>query len=317
MSEESFLIVRNATVVNFDSIQSHVAIFIKNGIIEFVGPESDFSFPNNCKTIDAGGKFVLPGGIDPHTHLEMELEGLTTVDDFYHGSLAAVAGGTTMFIDFIIPRKNQSLVEAFDDWRSRASRKSVCDFGFHCAITCWSPSVSDDMKTLCERGINSFKMYMAYKDVLMLNDGELYEIFERCKEIGALAQVHAENGDIIAKNTEKLLAKGVHGPEGHQLSRTEDVEAEAVNRACTIAHQTSCPLYVVHVMSISAAEEIMRSRQRWGDRFIFGEALASGLGVDGRNYYNKCWRHAAGHVMSPPLSPDKETKTFLMKMLSE
>lgn len=317
MSGENSLVIKNATVVNCDSTQENVAIFVKNGIVEYVGPESDYKFPSDCNVIDATGKFVLPGGIDPHTHLEMELEGVTTVDDYYHGSLAGVSGGTTTFIDFIIPRKGQSLIDAYEDWLSRASKKSVCDFGFHCAITSWSESVRDDMKVLCEeKGINSFKMYMAYKDVLMLNDGELYETFERCKEIGALAQVHAENGEIIEKNTVKLLAQGITGPEGHQLSRTEDVEAEAVNRACTIANQTKCPLYVVHVMSASAAEEVMRARQRWGERFIFGEALASGLGTDGRNYYHKCWRHAAGHVMSPPLRPDEETKTVLMKMLS-
>jgi dihydropyrimidinase len=248
----------------------------------------------------------------------MELEGVTTTDDFYHGSVAAVAGGMTSFIDFIIPKKSQSLVEAYDDWLARASQKSVCDFGFHCAITWWSSSVSDDMKALCERkGINSFKMYMAYKDALMLNDGELYETFERCRDIGALAQVHAENGEIIEKNTVKLLAQGINGVEGHQLSRTEDVEAEAVNRACTIANQTRCPLYVVHVMSASAADEVMRARERWGNRFIFGEALASGLGVDGRNYYHKCWQHAAGFVTSPHLRPNEETKGVLMKMLSE
>lgn len=248
----------------------------------------------------------------------MELEGITTADDYYQGSVAAVAGGTTTFIDFIIPKKGQSLVAAFDDWLARASAKSVCNFAFHCAITWWSPSVRVDMKVLTvEKGVNSFKMYMAYKDVLMLTDGELYETFERCREIGALAQVHAENGEIIEKNTEKLLAKGVTGPEGHQLSRTEDVEAEAVNRACMIANQTRCPLYVVHVMSASAAEEIRSARQRWGNKFIFGEALASGLGVDGRHYYHKCWRHAAGFVMSPPLRPDENTKKILMKMLAE
>lgn len=318
MSEQSSLVIKNATVVNFNSIEKNVLIYVKDGIIEYVGNESEFSVPNDVKVLEANGKFVIPGGIDPHTHLEMELEGVTTADDFYDGSLAAVAGGTTTFIDFIIPKKGQSLVSAYDDWLARASKKAVCDFAFHCAITWWSSSVSDDMKTLCtEKGINSFKMYMAYKDVLMLNDGELYETFERCREIGALAQVHAENGEIIEKNTIKLLAKGVIGVEGHELSRTEDVEAEAVNRACTIANQTRCPLYVVHVMSASAGDEVKRARERWGNQFIFGEALASGLGVDGRNYYHKCWRHAAGFVMSPPLRPDEETKTVLMKMLAE
>ena len=174
------------------------------------------------------------------------------------------------------------------------------------------------MKILTEeKGINSFKMFMAYKDVYMLNDSELYETFERCRDIGALAQVHAENGDIIAKNTAKLLECGITGPEGHQLSREEDVEAEATNRACVIAHQTKCPLYIVHVMSIPAAEEVARTRDRWGKSFIFGETLAAALGTDGNEYHDKCWHHAAAHVLSPPLRPRKETKTILMKMLAK
>lgn len=148
----------------------------------------------------------------------------------------------------------------------------------------------------------------------MVNDFELYEVFERCRDLGALAQVHAENGDVIAKNVVKLLEQGIRGPEGHELSRTEDVEAEATNRACMIAHQTNCPLYVVHVMSISAAEEVARARERWGKNFIFGETLAAALGADGAE--KKCWHHAAAHVMSPPLRPRKETKEKLMKMLA-
>lgn len=157
---------------------------------------------------------------------------------------------------------------------------------------------------------------MAYKGLFMIDDFEMYEVFERCRDIGALAQVHAENGDVIAKNVAKLLKNGISGPEGHELSRTEDVEAEATNRACMIAHQTNCPLYVVHVMSISAAEEVSRARARWGDRFIFGETLAAALGVDGFEHEKKCWHHAAAHVMSPPLRPRKETKEILMKMLA-
>lgn len=173
------------------------------------------------------------------------------------------------------------------------------------------------MGVLCqEKGISSYKMFMAYKGLFMIDDFEMYEVFERCRDLGALAQVHAENGDVIAKNVAKLLESGINGPEGHELSRTEDVEAEATNRACMIAHQTNCPLYVVHVMSISAAEEVARARERWGKNFIFGETLAAAIGVDGFECEKKCWHHAAAHVMSPPLRPRKETKEILMKMLA-
>lgn len=138
----------------------------------------------------------------------------------------------------MLPNKGQSLLEAYDQWRAWADPKVCCDYGLHVGITWWSRSVYDEMQVLCEeRGVNSFKMFMAYKGLYQLEDTELYEAFERCKELGAVAQVHAENGSIIAKNTAKLLSAGVTGPEGHELSRSEEVEAEAVNRACIIAHQ--------------------------------------------------------------------------------
>lgn len=141
-------------------------------------------------------------------------------------------------VDFVLPKKGESLLEAYDAWRARADPKVVCDYGLHVGITWWSKSVRDEMRILCqERGVNSFKCFMAYKGLYQLNDSELYEVFETCKELGAVAMVHAENGDIIAKNVTKLLTEGVTGPEGHELSRSEEVEAEATNRACVIAHQ--------------------------------------------------------------------------------
>lgn len=137
-----------------------------------------------------------------------------------------------------MPKKGESLLEAYDTWRSRADGKVCCDYALHMGLTWWSKSVQSEMKILCaERGINSYKVFMAYKGLYMLNDSELYEAFENCKELGCVAQVHAENGDLIEKNVKKLLEAGITGPEGHELSRTEEVEAEAVNRACVIAHQ--------------------------------------------------------------------------------
>ncbi|XP_055375035.1 dihydropyrimidinase isoform X1 [Condylostylus longicornis] len=316
-SAQNRLYIKNGKIVNHD--KSFCAdIYVEDGKIKFVGPSTDIVIPGGVRVIDANEKLILPGGIDPHTHFQLPFGGTVAVDDFYRGTKAALAGGTTTIIDFVIPQKKESLLEAYDTWRSWADPKVCCDYALHVAVTWWSKSVSDEMKILCEeRGVNSFKMFMAYKGLFQLNDSELLEAFERCRELGAVAQVHAENGDIIAKNVKKLLESGINGPDGHELSRQEEVEAEAVNRACILAHQMQCPLYVVHVMSKSAAIEVKRARERYNQKGIYGETLAAALGTDGTNYKHECWHHAAAHVLSPPLRPDKTTPQFLMKSLAD
>lgn len=185
----------------------------------------------------------------------------------------------------------------------------------HVAVTWWSEQVSEEMGILCrEKGVNSFKMFMAYKGVFQLGDSELYSAFKRCKELGALAQVHAENGDVICEGQKKMLAKNITGPEGHVLSRPEDVETEATNRAIMIADQVNTPLYIVHVMCKGAANVIANARKE-GKR-VYGEPIAAGLGVDGTHCWHKDWRHAAAYVMGPPLRPDPSTKEHLMKLLA-
>lgn len=237
------------------------------------------------------------------------------MDDFDFGTRAAVAGGTTCLIDFVIPQKGESLLKAFDQWRQWADPKVNCDYALHCAVTWWSDQVSREMEVLCrDKGVASFKMFLAYKGVFQLPDENLIDVFKRCKQLGALTQVHAENGDLIVEGQKQCLAHGVTGPEGQELSRPENVEAEATLRAITIAERVNTPIYIVHVMSKSAGNVVAQARKD-GIR-VFGEPIAAGLGVDGSHCWHHDWRHAAAYVMGPPLRRDPTTKTHLMKLLA-
>ncbi|OQV20142.1 Dihydropyrimidinase [Hypsibius exemplaris] len=308
------ILIRGGQVVNDD--RAFLAdVLVENGLIKEIGEQISISEDGQIEVIDATGKFVIPGGIDPHTHFQLPFMGTVSIDDFYIGTRAALAGGTTTIIDFVIPPKGQSLVEGYHQWRKWADEKVCCDYGLHIGVTWWSEQVKADMETLVrDHGVNSFKMFMAYKGSIQVTDSEMIGIMNTCREIGALAQVHAENGDIIDENQNRLIAAGVTGPEGHPQSRPEEVEHEATKRAIMLADQTNCPLYVVHVMSKQAAREISDARRE--GRVVFGETIAAALASNGSHYYDKCWRHAAAHVLSPPLRRDPTTAGALMDLLS-
>ncbi|XP_018355934.1 PREDICTED: dihydropyrimidinase isoform X2 [Trachymyrmex septentrionalis] len=312
-SAQNRLLIKNGKVVNDDGIIDS-DVYIEDGIIRQMG--RNLIIPGGTRTIDARGKYVMPGGIDPHTHFEFEFMGTKSVDDFYQGTKAAVAGGTTMIIDFVVPRKDESIVEAYERYRQSADQKVCCDYALHVAVTSWSPKVKEDMTTLVkEHGVGSFKMFMAYQDMFMLRDPELIETFKACKEIGAIAMVHAENGDLIAENAKKLLAAGVTGPEGHEMSRPEEVEAEAVNRACVIANQVNSPLYITAISSKSAADVV--SAKRSDGIIVFGETLASTIGIDGSEQYGKDVERARRFITNPPLRPDPTTPAYLTEHLAQ
>ncbi|XP_006565931.3 dihydropyrimidinase isoform X1 [Apis mellifera] len=312
-SAQNRLLIKNGKVVNDDGITDN-DVYIEDGIIKQMG--RNLIIPGGTRIIDARGKYVMPGGIDPHTHFELEFMGAKTVDDFYQGTKAAVAGGTTMIIDFVIPKKDESILEAYERYRESADQKVCCDYSLHVAITSWSPKVKEEMGTLVkDHGVNSFKMFMAYRDQYMIRDPELIETFKACKELGAIAMVHAENGDIIAENTKRLLDAGVTGPEGHEMSRPEEVEAEAVNRACVIANQVNCPLYVTALSSKTAAD-VVSSKKSEGV-VLFGETLASTVGIDGSEQYGKDIEKARRYVTSPPLRPDSTTPAYLIEHLAQ
>ena len=250
------------------------------------------------KVLDASDAYVIPGGIDPHTHLEMPFMGTTAAETFASGTYAAAAGGTTMLVDFCLPGEDGSLKNAIEAW-DRKSKDQICvDISYHMAITGWNETIFDEMKWVVDRGVNTFKHFMAYKGALMVQDDEMFASFKRCAELGAMPLVHAENGDVVAELQQKYLAEGVTGPEGHAYSRPPEVEGEAANRAIMIADAAGVPLYIVHVSCEQAHEAIRRARQK-GMR-VYGEPLIQHLTLDESEYFDKDWDYAARRVMSPP-----------------
>jgi len=217
-----------------------------------------------------------------------------------------------MIIDFVIPSPQTSILEAYHQWREWAE-KSVADYSFHVAITWWDETVHADMKTLVEKhGVNSFKHFMAYKGAIMAPDEILVNSFNRALELGAMPTVHAENGEMVAQLQKKIFDMGITGPEGHPLSRPPEVEAEAANRAISIANVYGVPLYIVHVSTKQSLEAITRARN--SGQKVFGEVLAGHLLVDESVYLDKNFESAAAHVMSPPFRA-KEHQDALWKGL--
>ncbi len=303
------VIIKGGTVVNAD--QSFRAdVYCDDGIIQAVGPDMDA--PLGVDVVDAGGCYVMPGGIDPHTHMQLPFMGTVASEDFFSGTTAGAVGGTTMIIDFVIPGPQEDVLETYHKWRGWAE-KSATDYSFHVAITWWDDSVPDAMGTLCrDYGVNSFKHFMAYKGAIMADDEILVNSFTRARELGALCTVHAESGELVDHFQTKIFESGITGPEGHPQSRPPQVEGEAANRAIRFAQMIDVPLYVVHNSCAHSLNEIARAR-REGQR-VFGEVLAGHLLVDDSVYRNPDFEFAAAHVMSPPFRP-KANKEALWRGL--
>jgi dihydropyrimidinase len=296
------IVIRGGTVVTAEQSMS-ADVYCEGGLIKAVGENLDV--PSDAEVIDATGQYVMPGGIDPHTHMQLPFMGTVASEDFFTGTAAGLAGGTTMIIDFVIPNPQQRLMDAYRQWREW-SEKSCSSYSFHVAVTWWDETVSEDMGTLVrEEGVNSFKHFMAYKNAIMAEDETLYNSFTRALELGAIVTAHAENGELVYQLQRKLLEMGMTGPEAHPLSRPPAAEGEAANRAIRLAEVIGVPLYLVHVSTQDALEEIMRARNN-GQR-VFGEALAGHLLIDDSVYRHPDFDHAAAHVMSPPFrSPEHQ-----------
>jgi dihydropyrimidinase len=296
------MLIRGGTIVNEDR-SKRADLRVYGGRIAEVG--LDLTSAKEELVIDASGCLVMPGGVDPHTHLDYPFMATRTADDFFSGTSAAIAGGTTSVLDFIVPENGQPLRDAYSEWRRRA-RPSVADYGFHIAVTRWDDQTETELRQLVEmEGITSFKHFMAYKGGIMVGDDVLIKSFELARKLGVLCMVHAENGDVVHYLQQKLVADGKRGPEFHPLSRPPEVEGEAVNRAICIAEAVGARLYVVHNSCIPAIEALWRGQMRGVD--VTGEVLACHLAISDEVYSNPDWAFAAAHVMSPPFrSPEHQ-----------
>jgi dihydropyrimidinase len=289
------LIIRNGTVVT--ATDSYVAdVGITGGKIAAMG--KDLPMQNASRVLDASGKLVLPGGIDVHTHLDMPFGGTTSADDFETGTRAAAFGGTTTLIDFAIQYKGQSLRQAFDTWMSKASSKAVSDYAFHCIVTDVSGGQLSEMNDLVREGVTSFKLFMAYPGVFMLDDGSIFKALQATSKNGGLVCMHAENGSAIDVIVQQALAEGKKAPKYHALTRPTTAEAEATGRAIALAEMAGAPIYIVHLSCNDALEKVREARDRGLP--VYAETCPQYLYLSIENFDAPGFE-GAKYVFTPPL----------------
>ncbi|MFC0273037.1 dihydropyrimidinase [Metabacillus herbersteinensis] len=288
-------LIRNGTVVTATDTYK-AEILIEEGKITAIGT----TLPSHgAEIIDAKGCYVFPGGIDPHTHLDMPFGGTITKDDFESGTIAAAFGGTTTVIDFCLTNKGVPLNQSIQTWHEKAKDKAVIDYGFHLMIGEINDDVLKQLESVInDEGITSFKVFMAYKNVLQADDETLFQTLIAAKELGALVMVHGENGDVIDYLTKKALADGHTDPIYHALTRPPEVEGEATGRAATLTGLAESQLYVVHVSCADAVQKITEARNKGFD--VWGETCPQYLVLD-QSYLEQPNFEGAKYVWSPPL----------------
>ncbi len=251
------------------------------------------------KVIDAAGRLVIPGGIDPHVHMELPFGGTVSSDDFRSGTIAAAFGGTTSIIDFAIQYKGKTFQQTIDDWHAKAAGKCAIDYGYHLAITAFEPEQEDEFAKVIDQGISTFKIFMAYPGVFMVDDRTMFRVMRSAGEAGGMTLVHAENGVAIGEMVDRLLKEGKVDPKYHALSRPPVMQADGVARACRVAEIARAPVFIVHINCEAAMRELQRSRDAGNP--AYGETCTQYLFLDD-SYYDRPGFEGAKYVFTPPLA---------------
>ena len=283
-------------------------IFIDGETITTIGAKLDIEAD---VTIDAAGKYVIPGGIDPHTHMELPFGGTTASDDFRTGTIAAANGGTTSIIDFAVQYKGESLIQGVDNWHKKAEGKCAIDYGFHLITTELEDKQIEEMYTVMDEGVTSFKMFMAYPGVFLVDDATIFRAMSAAGERGGLICMHAENGIVINEIIKRALEKGHTAPKYHALTRPTVAEAEGVHRAIAIAEMAESPVYIVHLSCADALNQVRQARDRGIPAFAETCPQYLFLSIDN---YDEPGFDGAKYVMTPPLR-EKSNQAELWKGL--
>jgi dihydropyrimidinase len=303
-------LIRNGHIVT--AVDSYTADILVDGTtVVLIGKDLEKIVGAIDKTIDATDKLVIPGGIDPHTHMDLPFGGTFSSDDFETGTRAAAVGGTTTIIDFAVQYRSQSLNEALDVWFAKAEGKAVIDYGFHMILTDLPDERLPELKTLIDQGVSSFKLFMAYPGVFLVDEGTIFKAMTTAGESGGLICMHAENGVVIDVLVKRALAEGKTAPKYHALTRPTRAEAEGVHRAIAIAEMAHSPVYIVHLSCYDALKEVQAARDLGLP--AFAETCPQYLFLD-YSYYEQDGFEGAKYVMTPPLR-DRSNQEQLWKGL--
>jgi len=304
------LLIRNADIVNADS-RSRADIYIHDETITQIG--TNLEVPAGAEVIDATDKLVFPGFIDPHVHIYLPFMSTFAKDTHDTGSIAALVGGTTTFIEMCCPSRNDDALESYHLWKSKAEGHSACDYTFHMAVTRYDDRTEAQLREIVADGIASFKIFLAYKNFFGVDDGEMYQTLTLARKLGVIVTAHCENAELVGRLQQLLLAEGKTGPEWHEPSRPESVEAEGTHRFATFLENTGAAGYVVHLSCEGALRAAMAAKSR-GVRLWIESVLPHFL-LD-KTYAERGGVEAMKHIMSPPLR-DKRNQKILWDALAQ